>query len=107
MGAQLLLNPLVGGELTQILGNLSAVFDHEASQVAVPGAKHEVVCLPELLGGGSEWEVGVGKAGAREFRDNAFEVAWVGSDGGHLGRMGIDLGFPRGHVGVGWVGCSF
>ena len=63
----------------------------------VTWTEHEVVGLPYLFGGGSEGDEGVGKDGASEFPDNAVEVAWVGADGGHLGRMGVDFVFPSGH----------
>ena len=91
VGSQLLLNPLVGGELAQTLGDLSAVLDHEEPQVGIPWAEYEVVHLPDLFRGGSEWEEGVGKARAGDFPDDAVEVAWVGADGGHLCRLGVDF----------------
>ena len=97
VGTELLLYPCVGGELSQALGDLPAVFDREEPQVTVPLAQHKVVCLPYLLGGGSERGEGVGKARAGEFPDNAIEVAIFVADGGHLGHMGIDFGFPRRH----------
>ena len=77
-GSQLLLYPLVGGELAQILGDLSAVFNCEEPQVAIPFAEHVVVGLPALFRAESEWEEGVGEAGARQFHDNAVEEAWLG-----------------------------
>ena len=101
VGMQLLLYPLVGGELAQVLGNLLAVFNHEEPQVAILLAEHELVCLPYLFGGGSEGGEGVGEAVAREFPDDAVEVAWVGSDGSHLSRMGVNLSIPRRH----FCGC--
>ena len=61
-------------------------------------AQHEVVCLPYLFWGGSEGGEGVGKAMAGEFPDNAIEAAFMVADGGHLGRMGIDLSIPGRHV---------
>ena len=100
MGTELLLYPLIGRELAQALGDLPAVFNRKEPQVAVPLAEHEVDCLPYLFEGGSEGGEGVGEAGVSEFPDDAVEVAWAGSDGSHLGRMGVDLGFPRRHVGV-------
>ena len=63
--------------------------------------KHEVVCLPNLLRGGSEGGVGVGVARAGEFPDYAIEVTWVGVDGGHLKGMVVDFIIPRRHVGGG------
>ena len=57
-----------------------------------------MVCLPDLFGGGSEWGEGVVEAGASEFPDNAIEVANGVAEGGHLCRMGVDLGFPRRNV---------
>ena len=97
MGSQLLLYPLVGGELAQALGDLPAVLDREEPQVAVLLAEHEVVCLPYLFGGGSEGGEGIGEAGVRDFADNAVEVACVGSDFGHLGHVDVDLSIPRRH----------
>ena len=91
----MLLNPFVGGELAQALGDLPAVLDREEPQVAIPLVEHEVVCLPDLFGGSSEGGEGVGEAGACEFPDDAVEVAWVGLDGGHLGRMGVNHSVPR------------
>ena len=95
MGPELLLDPFGGGELAQALADLPAEFHREEPQVAVPLAKHEVVCLPDLLWRGSEGGEGVGKARAGEFPDNAVEAAFVVADGGHLGRMGVDFGIPR------------
>ena len=99
MGPELLLDPFVGGELAQALGDLPVVFDREEPQLAVPLAEHEVVCLPDLFGGGSEGGEGVGVARAGEFPDYAIEVAWVGADGGHLGGVVVDLLVPGSHVG--------
>ena len=99
MGPKLLLNPFVGGELAQALGDLPAVLDHEEPQVAIPLAKHEVVCLPDLFRGGSEGGEGVGVARAREFPDYAIKVSWVGADGGHLGGVVVDFIVPGRHVG--------
>ena len=109
MGAQLLLYPLVGGELAQALGDLPVVLDCEEPLVAIPLAEHEVVCLPDLFGGGSEGGEGVGKARAGEFPDNAVEVAILVADDGHLGCMGVDLSIPERHVEVAewWVGGIF
>ena len=42
----------------------------------------------------------VGEAGACEFPDNAIEVARVASDGGHLGRVGVDFSITRRHYEV-------
>ena len=102
VGTELLLYPLVGGELAQALGDLPAVLDREEPQVAVLLAQHEVVCLSYLFGGGSEGGEGVGKARAGEFPDNAVEVAILVSDGSHLGCMGVDLGIPRRHASGEW-----
>ena len=99
MGTELLLYPLVGGELAQALGDLPAVFDREEPQVTVPLAEHEVVCLPYLLRGGSEGGEGVGKARAGEFPDYAIKVAILVADGGHLGCVLVDLSIPGRHVG--------
>ena len=99
VGPKLLLYPFVGGELAQALGDLPAVLDREEPQVTVPLAEHEVVCPPDLFGGGSEGGEGVGVARAREFPDYAIEVAWVGADGGHLGGMVVDFIVPGSHVG--------
>ena len=107
MGTKLLLYPFVGGELAQALGDLPAVLDREESQVTVPLTQHEVVCLPYLFWGGSEWGEGIGKAWSSEFPDNAMEVANGVVEGCHLCRMGVDLGFTRRHVVVGWAGSSF
>ena len=52
MGTELLLDPFVGGELAQALGDLPTVFNRKEPQVAVPLAEHEVVCLPYLFCGG-------------------------------------------------------
>ena len=98
MGTELLLDPFVGGELAQALGDLPAVFDREEPQVAVPLAQHEVVCLAYLFGGGSEGGESVGKARAGEFPDDAVEVAILVADGGHLGCMVVDLSIPGRHV---------
>ena len=95
VGPELLLYPFIGGELAQALGDLPAVLDREEPQVTVPWAQHEVVGLPDLFGGGSEGGEGVGKARADEFPGNNIEVAMLVADGGHLGGMGVDLGFPR------------
>ena len=97
VGTQLLLYPLVGGELPQALGDLPTVFNREEPQVAIPLAEHEVVCLPYLFGGGSEGGEGVGKAGSGEFPYNTIEVAIAVAEGGHLCRMGVDFGFLRQH----------
>ena len=72
---------------------MPAVLARKEPQVAVSlaASEHEVVCLPYLLQGGSEWDKGIGQALEREFPDNAIEVAWVGVDGGHLECLGIDL----------------
>ena len=94
VGLQLLFYPLVGGKLVQTLRDLSAVFNCEEPQVAVPLAQPLEVCLHYFFRGGSEGGEGVGEAWAREFPDDAVEVAWAGSDGGHLGRKGIDLCIP-------------
>ena len=98
VGTELLLYPFIGGELAQALGALPAVFDREEPQVTVPLAQHKVVCLPYLFWGGSEGGEGVGKARVGEFPDNAVEAAFVVADGGHLGRMGVDLIVPGRHV---------
>ena len=80
------------------------VFNCEQPQIAVPLAEQEVVCLPDLLGEGSEGGEGVDEAEVREFPDDDVEVAWVGSNGGNLGRMCIDLCIPTRHVVVAEVG---
>ena len=99
MCLQLLLNPFVGRELAQVLGDLPAVLNREEPQVAVPLVEHEVVGLPNLFGGGSEGGEGVGVARAGEFPDYAIKVAWVGAEGGQLGGVVVDLIFPGCHVG--------
>ena len=99
VGPELLLDPFVGGELAQALGDLPAVLDREKPQVAGPLAEHEVVCLPDLFRGGSEGGEGVGVARACEFPDYAIEVAWVGADGGHLSGVVVDFIVPGSHVG--------
>ena len=98
VGPELLLDLLVPRELAQALGDLPAVLDHKEPQVAIPLEEHEVVCLPDLLGEGSEWEEGVCEAGAGECPDNTVEEARLGWDGGHLSRVGVDLGVPGGHL---------
>ena len=96
---ELLLYPFLGGELAQALGDFPAVFDREETQVAVPLAQHEVVCLPYLFWEGSDGGEGVGKARAGDFPENAIEVAFVVGDGSHLGCMGVYLSIPGRHVG--------
>ena len=98
MGPELVFHLFVGGELTQALGNLSAVLDREEPQVTTSWAKHEVVCLPYLFVGGSEGGEDVGKARAGELPDNAVEVALLASDGGHLGCVDVDFGIPGQHL---------
>ena len=95
MGTELLLNPLVGRELAQALGDLPVLFDREEPQAAVSWAEHEVVRLPYLLWGGSEWGDGVGKARPGKFLEYAVEAAFVVADGGHLDCMGVDFGIPE------------
>ena len=51
-----------GGVLPQTGCNLSAVFYRKQTEVAVALLEHEVVCLPDLSGGGSERELGIGEA---------------------------------------------
>ena len=94
MGLQLLLDTFVGGELAQAFRDLPAVFDRKEPKVTVSFAQYEVVFLAYLFGGGSEGGEGIGKAWAGEFPNDAIEVAWVGSDGGHLCCMDVDLSVP-------------
>ena len=100
MGPELLLNPFVGGELAQVLGNLPAVLDREEPLVAIPLANHEVVCLSDLFRRGSKGGEGGGVARTGEFPDCAIEVAWVGADGGHVGSVVVDFIIPGRHF---WV----
>ena len=55
MDAELLLNSGKGGVLPQIGCDLSAVLNCKQTKVAVALLEHEVVGLPDLFGGCSEW----------------------------------------------------
>ena len=97
MGTELLLYPFVGGELAQTLGDLSVVLHREKPQVAIPLAKHVVVCLPYLFRGGLEGGESVGEARSRKFPDNAIEMARAVVESVHLYCVGVDLVVPREH----------
>ena len=60
--AQLLLYTSEGGVLPQAGCNFSVVLDHNQAKVAVALLEHKVVCLPDLLRGGTKVEPGVGEA---------------------------------------------
>ena len=64
--AELLLDAGEGGVLYQACCNLSAVFDRKQAKVAVALLEHEEVCLPYLLGGGTEVEPGICEARSGE-----------------------------------------
>ena len=98
--AELLLDMEEGGVLPQAGCNLSAVFDRKQAKVAVALLEHEVVCLPNLLWGGTKGEPGIGEARFGEGRVGAAGVAVFFGLGGL--DMGGDCGAPRG---VG--GCHF
>ena len=100
MGPVLLLNPFVGGELAQALGDLPVLLDCEDPQVAVPLAQREVVCLSDLFRRCSEGGEGVDVARAGEFPDYAIEVAMVVADDGHLGGVVVNFIIPESHF---WV----
>ena len=93
--AELLLDPGVGGVLPQAGCDLSAVLDRKQAEVAVALLEHEVICLPYLLGGGTEWEPDIGKARFSEGAVCAVLVAVffglglldVGGDGGGPGGV--------------------
>ena len=91
------LEPFVGGELAHALGDLPVVIDCEEPYVTVSLAEQEVVGHMDLFKGGLKGGKGVCVARAGEFPNYAIEVAWVGSDGGHLGGMVVDLIIQRGH----------
>ena len=74
---ELLLNPLVGGELAQVLGDLPAVLDREEPQVAVPLAEHVVVCLSDVFRRGSEGGEGVGVPGLVNFLTMPSRWPWL------------------------------
>ena len=60
--AELLLDMMEGGVLSQTGCDLSAVFNRKQAKIAVTLLEHEVVCVPYLFRGGMEREPGVGKA---------------------------------------------
>ena len=97
MEAELLFDPGVGGVLPQAGCDLSAVLDREQTEVAVALLEHEVVCLPYLFGGGTEWEPGIGEA---RFGEGAVCVVMVAVFRG-LGLLDVggDGGGPGGVVG--------
>ena len=59
---QLLFELGILGVLAQTLDNLLEVFEAEEPQVAVALLEHQVVSLPDLFGGGSEWQPVISKA---------------------------------------------
>ena len=60
--AELSLVMMEGGVLPQAGCDLSAVFDCKQAKVAVALLEHEVVYLPDMFGGGTEREPGIGEA---------------------------------------------
>ena len=95
--AKLLLDMGKCGVLPQTGCNLSAVLNRKQAKVAVALLEHEVVCLPDLLRGGSEWEPGIGEA-----RFGKYGVGAVLVDVFLVLRIldvGGDYGAPRGVVG--------
>ena len=95
MLAELFLDPAKCEVLPQAGRNLSAVFNHKQTEVAVALLEHGVVCLPYLFGGGTEGEPGVGEARFGEGVLDSVFVAFflglglldVGGDGGAPGRV--------------------
>ena len=76
--------------------DLSAVFDRKQAKIAVALLEHELVCLPDLFGGGTEREPGIGEARFGEGGVGAAGAAIffglggldVGGNGGAPGRVG-------------------
>ena len=92
--AELLLDSGVGGVLPQTGCDLSAVLDRKQAKVAVALLEHEVVCLPNLFGGGSEGEPGVCEA---RFGDGgAGAILWAFIRGLCLGDLTGDCLAPGG-----------
>ena len=94
--AELLLDTGKGGVVPQACCNLSAVSNRKQLEVAVALLEHQVVCLPDLFGGGTEGEPGIGEARLGEGGVGAILVAIflglrlldVGVDGSAPGRSG-------------------
>ena len=86
MCAELFLDARKGGVLPLTGCNLSAVFNRKQEEVAVALLEHKVVCLPYLLGGGTEGEPGVGEARFGEGGVGAFLVAFI------FGLSSLDVG---------------
>ena len=96
--AELLLDMGEGGLLPQTCCDLSAVLNRKQPKVAVALLKHEVVCLPDLLRGGLEWEPGIDKDRFGECGVGAVLVAVF------LGLRGLDVGGDGSALG-GVIGC--
>ena len=94
---ELLLDSGKGGVLPQACCYLSAVLDRKQAKIAVALLEHEVVCLPYLLRGGTEWEPGVSEARFGEGAVCAILVAVFLGLG--LLDVGGDSGGPGGVVG--------
>ena len=85
-----------GGVLPQAGCDLSAVLDRKQAKIAVALLEYKVVCLPDLFGGGTEREPGIGEARFGEGGVGAACVAVffglgvldVGGNGGAPGRVG-------------------
>ena len=95
--AELLLDTVEGGVLPQAGCNLSAVLDRKQTEIAEALLEHAVVCLPYLLGGGSEGQPGVGEPRFGEFGVCGVFLAAHLSLG--IGDVGADGGAPEGVVG--------
>ena len=88
------------GVLPQADCDLSAVLDREQTEVAVALLEHEVVCLPDLLWGGSEGKPGVCEA---RFGEGGVSTVFVAV---FLGLGGSEVGGNSGAPGV-VGGCHF
>ena len=94
--AELLLDTRKGGVLPQVGCYSSAVFYRKQTEVAVALLEHEVVCLSDLFGGGTEGKSGICEARFGEGGIGAVGVAVflglgsfeVGGDGGGPGGVG-------------------
>ena len=85
--AELSLDTRKRGVLPQAGCNLSAVLNRKQAEVAVALLEHEVVCLPYLLGGGTEREPGIGEP-------------WFGECGVFAIFLAVFLGLCVVHMGV-------
>ena len=90
---ELFLNAGECGVVPQVSRDLSPVFDSEMAEVAVALLQHEVICLPDLFGGGSEEKPGICEARFAECGvDAVFVAVFLGLGFLDVGRDG---GAPR------------